>query len=281
MQISLVVNRTKKSPDKIVADISDLLKKHNIDCFQVDEDITKENIFNQIKDKISGSSLIVSIGGDGTLLSALKFAYPLSIPVLPIYNGTLGFISEIIPEEGIKILEDYILGHKTLYEIESRHLLSINTNIDNVQSHYYAINEIVIGKTQWRLAGLHIDINNDEVAHIKADGLVIATPTGSTAYSLSAGGSIVSPTVKAILLSPVAAHSLTFRPLVIPENDNVKVHLDKNTSEAMVAIDGYFVGMIKGDDYIEATIDQKTFSILISKSHTFYDTLRDKLNWGK
>lgn len=281
MQISLVVNRTKNAPDKIVADIINLLEKYNIKYFQVDEDITKENIFNQIKDKISGSSLIISIGGDGTLLSALKFAYPLSIPVLPIYNGTLGFIAEIQPDEGIQILEDYILGNNNLYEIESRHLLSINTNIDGTSFSYYAINEIVIGKTQWRLTGLHIDINDDEIAHIKADGLVIATPTGSTAYSLSTGGSIVSPTVKAILLSPVAAHSLTFRPLVIPENDKVKVRIDTRTAEAMIAIDGYYVGIIKESDYIEATIDQKTFSILVSKSRTFYDTLRDKLNWGK
>ncbi len=281
MQISLVVNKTKKSPDKIVFDINGLLEKYNIDCFQIDEDITKENIFNQIKDKISDSNLIVSIGGDGTLLSALKFAYPLSIPVLPIYNGTLGFIAEIMPEEGIRILEDYILGKENLYQIEHRNLLSININIDNVSSHYYAINEIVIGKTQWRLAGLHIDINNNEIAHIKADGLVIATPTGSTAYSLSAGGSIVSPTVNGILLSPVAAHSLTFRPLVIPENDKVQVRLDENTSEAMIAIDGYFADTLKYNDYIEATIDKKTFSILMSKSRTFYETLRDKLNWGK
>ncbi len=281
MQISLVVNKTKNAPDKIVADINSLLKKHNISYFQIDEDITKENIFNQIKDKIIDSSLIISIGGDGTLLSALKLAYPLSIPVLPIYNGTLGFIAEIQPKEGIEILEDYILGNNNLYEIESRHLLSINTNIDGVSSSHYAINEIVIGKTDWRLAGMYVDINDNEIAHIKADGLVIATPTGSTAYSLSAGGSIVSPTVKAILLSPVAVHSLTFRPLVIPENDKVKVRIDKRTTEAMIAIDGYLAGTLKDDDYIEATIDQKTFSILVSKSRTFYDTLRDKLNWGK
>ncbi len=281
MQISLVVNKTKNAPDKIVSNIITLLDKYSIKHFEIDEDLTKENIFNQIKEKISDSNLIISIGGDGTLLTSLKLAYPLSIPVLPIYNGTLGFIAEILPDEGIKILEDYILENNNTYEIESRPLLSINVNIDNKSSHYYAINEIVIGKTDWRLAGLHININNDEIAYIKADGLVIATPTGSTAYSLSAGGSIVSPTVKAILLSPVAAHSLTFRPLVIPENDNVKVYLDKKTTEAMIAIDGYLVGMLKANDYIEATIDHKTFSILVSKSRTFYNTLRDKLNWGK
>ncbi len=281
MKIALVINKRKQDPSKIVNDINALLKKYDIFSFCIDDDITQESIFENAKNKIIGFNLIVAIGGDGTLLGALKLGYPLSIPVLSIYNGTLGFIAEILPDEGMKILEDFIQNSKNLYNIEARNLLSIKISVSNVITNHYAINELVIGKTEWRLTGLKMSINNNEIAHIKSDGIVVATPTGSTAYSLSAGGSIVAPTVNAILLSPIAAHSLTFRPLVIPENDIVKITLDENTDEAMVAIDGYIIARLKKDDFIEATIDKKTFSILRSKSRTFYDSLRDKLNWGK
>ena len=281
MKIALVINKRKQDPSKIVNDINALLKKYDIFSFCIDDDITQESIFENAKNKIIGFDLIIAIGGDGTLLGALKLGYPLSIPVLSIYNGTLGFIAEILPDEGMKILEDFIQNSKNLYNIEARNLLSIKISVSNVITNHYAINELVIGKTEWRLTGLKMSINNNEIAHIKSDGIVVATPTGSTAYSLSAGGSIVAPTVNAILLSPIAAHSLTFRPLVIPENDIVKITLDENTDEAMVAIDGYIIARLKKDDFIEATIDKKTFSILRSKSRTFYDSLRDKLNWGK
>ena len=281
MKIALVINKRKQDPSKIVNDINALLKKYDIFSFCIDDDITQESIFENAKNKIIGFDLIIAIGGDGTLLGALKLGYPLSIPVLSIYNGTLGFIAEILPDEGMKILEDFIQNSKKLYNIETRNLLSIKISINNVITNHYAINELVIGKTEWRLTGLKMSINNNEIAHIKSDGIVVATPTGSTAYSLSAGGSIVAPTVNAILLSPIAAHSLTFRPLVIPENDIVKITLDENTDEAMVAVDGYIIAKLKNNDFIEATIDKKTFSILRSKSRTFYDSLRDKLNWGK
>ncbi len=282
MKIALVVNKTKKDPTNIIEDINSLCKKYNISTFCIDDDITQDKVLQDAQEKIEGFNLIIAIGGDGTLLSALKLAYPLSIPVLSIYNGTLGFIAETLPDEGIKILEDYIQNKQSLYEIEERQLLSIKIVSSGNITNHYAINEVVIGKTQWRLVGIKMLINNDEVAHIKSDGLVISTPTGSTAYSLSTGGSIVAPTVNAILLSPVAAHSLTLRPLVIPKDDIVKVTLDDNTTDAMVAVDGYVISKLKNnDDYIEATIDKKTFSIIRSKSRTFYDTLRDKLNWGK
>ena len=281
MKIALVINKRKQDPSKIVNDINALLKKYDIFSFCIDDDITQESIFENAKNKIIGFDLIIAIGGDGTLLGALKLGYPLSIPVLSIYNGTLGFIAEILPDEGMKILEDFIQNSKKLYNIETRNLLSIKISINNVITNHYAINELVIGKTEWRLTGLKMSINNNEIAHIKSDGIVVATPTGSTAYSLSAGGSIVAPTVNAILLSPIAAHSLTFRPLVVPENHIVKITLDENTDEAMVAVDGYIIAKLKNNDFIEATIDKKTFSILRSKSRTFYDSLRDKLNWGK
>lgn len=282
MKIAVIINRYKKDPNKIVSAIDGIFKKHGVKSMCIEDDITHKDLFESALEKTLGSDMIISIGGDGTLLNALRIAYNIDVPVLPIYNGTLGFIAEILPDEGIDILDEYLSGKAEAYEIEERNLLSVRINTLSETKNYYAVNEFGVRKSAWRLAGFHAYINQREIAHLKADGLLLATPTGSTAYSLSTGGSIVSPSVRSLIFSPIAPHSLSFRPLVLPESDCVKIELDEVTPEAVIAIDSYEIGFLCQNESIEAALAKdKKFKIFRSTKRTFYDTLRDKLHWGR
>ena len=234
--------------------------------------------------------MLISIGGDGTLLSALKIAIKYNISVLPVYNGSLGFISEIPPEEAYSILEEYLNNKKSLYEIEARTLLEVRLSKNNSKENakdnlktknYLAVNELVLGKCDGRAIYIDVSIENKTVSSIVGDGVVIATPTGSTAYALSAGGPVLAPTIDAISFVPIAPHSLTFRPLVIPKGDVIELTLSKKSFKAMVTIDGYDICKFDNNDILKAQISEKHCYIFQSAKRLFYDILRNKLKWGR
>ena len=282
-QIGIIVNTLRGDPACILKNIKKILKKYNIEPIIIDYDIsTYMNIKKAIR-KLRDVSMLISIGGDGTLLSALKIAIKYDISVLPIYNGTLGFISEIPPNEAYMILNEYLEGKKTLYEIEPRTLLSVSiySYDKKISKEYLAINELVLSKCSGRAIYINIMISGKLISSIVADGVVIATPTGSTAYALSAGGPIVSPSIDAISFVPIAPHSLTFRPLVIPKHDTIELELTEKSLKAMVIIDGYDICQFKNYDKIKAQISNRSCYIFQSANRLFYDILRNKLNWGR
>lgn len=282
LPIGIIVNGVRGDPKLIVKKIKGILKNYNIKTIVVDYDITySKNIKKAIKD-MKEASMLISIGGDGTLLSALKIAIKYDIAVLPIYHGTLGFISEIPPEEAFLILEGYLKGKNELYKIEDRTLLSVNIENKNNKKDYLAVNELVLSKPAGRPVYLKITISGRVVSSLVGDGVVIATPTGSTAYALSSGGPILSPRLNAIAFVPIAPHSLTFRPLVIPKGDNITIELIPTSMvEAMITIDGDAIYKLKKGDIVRAEASDKNCHIFQSGSRIFYDILRDKLNWGR
>lgn len=281
--VGIIVNKMRGDPNIIVANIKKILEKHNIKDIVVDYDIsTYYNIIKAIK-QLKDVSMLISIGGDGTLLSALKIAIKYDISVLPIYNGTLGFISEIPPDEAYLILEEYFDNRKTLYEIEPRTLLSVrisSTKSSKVKE-YFAVNELVLSKCGGRAIYINIKISSKMISSIVGDGVVIATPTGSTAYALSAGGPILAPTIDAISFVPVAPHSLTFRPLVIPKGDSIQLELASNSLKAMITIDGYEVCKFDNNNIVKAEVSNRSCYIFQSANRLFYDILHNKLNWGR
>ena len=282
-QIGIIVNVLRTDTDGILKKIDKIIKKYNIEAIIIDYDISSHNNIKKATKELKNVSMLISIGGDGTLLSALKIAIKYDISVLPIYNGTLGFISEIPPEEAYLILEEYFEDKKTLYEIEPRTLLSVNvySKEKNTYKEYLAVNELVLGKCDGRAIYINITISGKLISSIVGDGVVIATPTGSTAYALSAGGPILAPTIDAISFVPIAPHSLTFRPLVIPKCDNIELELTEKSLKAMITIDGYDICQFKNDDKIIAKISNKNCYIFQSAKRLFYDILRNKLNWGR
>ena len=295
--IGIIVNTIKGDPADILSEIKNILKKHEIEPIIIDYDISSYQNINKARKILKNVSMLISIGGDGTLLSALKIAIKYDISVLPIYNGSLGFISEIPPEEAYSILEEYLNNKKSLYEIEARTLLEVrlskSNSKDNIKENlktknYLAVNELVLSKCDGRAIYIDVSIENKTVSSIVGDGVVIATPTGSTAYALSAGGPVLAPTIDAISFVPIAPHSLTFRPLVIPKGDVIQLTLSKKYSgenpikaKAMVTIDGYDICKFDNNDILQAEISEKHCYIFQSAKRLFYDILRNKLKWGR
>ena len=295
--IGIIVNTIKGDPADILSEIKSILKRHKIKPIIIDYDISSYQNINKARKILKDVSMLISIGGDGTLLSALKIAIKYNISVLPIYNGSLGFISEIPPEEAYSILEEYLNNKKSLYEIEARTLLEVrlskNNSKDNIKENlktknYLAVNELVLSKCDGRAIYIDVSIENKTVSSIVGDGVVIATPTGSTAYALSAGGPVIAPTIDAISFVPIAPHSLTFRPLVIPKGDVIQLTLSKKyfgenpiKAKAMVTIDGYDICKFDNNDILQAEISEKHCYIFQSAKRLFYDILRNKLKWGR
>ena len=206
------------------------------------------------------------IGGDGTLLRAARFYSEYKIPVLGINTGRLGFLSQGDNEEIESILDAIVNGE---YYTEERLML---TSIDKI-----ALNDFVIkGCDQSRTSKFYLEINNKEVCNYVADGLIIATPTGSTAYGLSAGGPVIHPAMDAIVIVPICPHTLNARPLVVPSTEKIAV----KTADRLlsVSIDGYETENCVEKIEIEASTKKAVLAFL--NKNNFYTVLKDKLNWG-
>lgn len=284
--VGIIINTLRGNPASILSKVKAILKKHRIETVIIDYDISSRQNINKARKILKNVSMLISIGGDGTLLSALKIAIKYNISVLPIYNGSLGFISEIPPDEAYFILEEYLNNKKSLYEIESRTLLEVKLSQKKINKNskikkYLAVNELVLGKCDGRAIYIDVSIENKTVSSIVGDGVVIATPTGSTAYALSAGGPVLAPTIDAISFVPIAPHSLTFRPLVIPKGDTIQLELSKKSFKAMITIDGYDICKFDKNDILKAQISEKHCYIFQSAKRLFYDILRNKLKWGR
>lgn len=284
--VGIIINTLRGNPASILSKVKAILKKHRIETVIIDYDISSRQNINKARKILKNVSMLISIGGDGTLLSALKIAIKYNISVLPIYNGSLGFISEIPPDEAYFILEEYLNNKKSLYEIESRTLLEVKLSQKKINKNskikkYLAVNELVLGKCDGRAIYIDVSIENKMVSSIVGDGVVIATPTGSTAYALSAGGPVLAPTIDAISFVPIAPHSLTFRPLVIPKGDTIQLELSKKSFKAMITIDGYDICKFDNNDILKAQISEKHCYIFQSAKRLFYDILRNKLKWGR
>lgn len=284
--VGIIINTLRGNPASILSKVKAILKKHCIETVIIDYDISSRQNINKAGKILKNVSMLISIGGDGTLLSALKIAIKYNISVLPIYNGSLGFISEIPPDEAYFILEEYLNNKKSLYEIESRTLLEVKLSQKKINKNskikkYLAVNELVLGKCDGRAIYIDVSIENKMVSSIVGDGVVIATPTGSTAYALSAGGPVIAPTIDAISFVPIAPHSLTFRPLVIPKGDVIQLTLSKKSFKAMITIDGYDICKFDKNDILKAQISEKHCYIFQSAKRLFYDILRNKLKWGR
>ena len=279
--VGIIINTLRGNPASILSKVKAILKKHCIETVIIDYDISSRQNINKARKILKNVSMLISIGGDGTLLSALKIAIKYNISVLPIYNGSLGFISEIPPDEAYFILEEYLNNKKSLYEIESRTLLEVKLSQKKINKNskikkYLAVNELVLGKCDGRAIYIDVSIENKMVSSIVGDGVVIATPTGSTA-----GGPFLAPTIDAISFVPIAPHSLTFRPLVIPKGDTIQLELSKKSFKAMITIDGYDICKFDKNDILKAQISEKHCYIFQSAKRLFYDILRNKLKWGR
>jgi NAD+ kinase len=224
-------------------------------------------------------NFVVVLGGDGTLLSAARSMAKAGIPVLGVNLGSLGFLTEVRLEELYPTLQGI---HDGRCNVEMRSMVHCDVlRKDSIVVSYDALNDIVVGKgTVSRLNHCDVYIDGAFVSAYKTDSLIVSTPTGSTAYSLAAGGPILMPSVNAFVVTPVAAHSLTLRPLVVPDTAHIEIVVNTGDDEAYLSIDGQ-VGMPMHDGDRVACRKSKQQVKLLRIKGTFFDVLRAKLKWGQ
>jgi NAD+ kinase len=227
-----------------------------------------------------GCDLAIVLGGDGTLLSAARAVGSRSIPLLAVNLGGLGFLTSIPIEDLFTELERALTA---VPRITRRKMLRVSLVREGATvAEYQALNDVVIAKSSIaRIVDLETWADGSFVCEYKADGLIVSTPTGSTAYSLSAGGPIIYPTVNAICLTPICPHTLTNRPLIIPSEMGVRVVSKAGAEECFLTVDGQVGSPLEAGDAVECAISDFDVLLVRPPHKTFFDVLRQKLKWGE
>jgi NAD+ kinase len=222
--------------------------------------------------------LVVVLGGDGTLMSVAR-AQRHNVPILGVNLGGLGFLTEINRGELYPAMVEILAGRFTT---EARSLLDVELVRPSVAGlAYKALNDVVVTKSALaRIIDLRIEVDGRLVARYRSDGLILSTPTGSTAYNLSAGGPIAYPTLPVILITPICPHTLTHRPLVVPDSSLVEVRLETPDQEVYLTVDGQEGTTLAPPDRVRVRSSQAHAHLVRISGRSFYDSLRSKLRWG-
>ena len=232
------------------------------------------------EDMGQNEDLIVVVGGDGSLLSAARMAIKVNVPVIGINRGRLGFLTDISPQNMDTQLGAVLTGH---YTEERRFLLQ--TRIYDEKTTYFqgdALNDVVLSRgKENHLIEFDVYINQQFVSHYRADGLILATPTGSTAYALSAGGPIMHPQLNAMVMVPMFSHSLSSRPLVIDGQARIDIIISTTSeSDLQISCDGHESRLVKSGQHVTIEKNAQELRLLHPADYHYYDTLRIKLGWG-
>ena len=224
-------------------------------------------------------NLLVILGGDGTLLHVAEQAGRYEIPVVGINLGSLGFLTEVAIDERYQILEALLDGVPL---IEDRMMLKSRIrHRQGVSEWRFALNEIIVSRgTLERLIRLCTWADDTYITTYKADGLIFSTPTGSTAYNLSAGGPIVQPGLRSILLTPICPFMLESRPILLPQERRVTTRIAESAEDVQVIIDGQPAWTMRSEDTLEVVTAEKSLRLVCSSTKGYFDILRSKLNWG-
>ncbi len=223
----------------------------------------------------TGDDILITYGGDGTLLDAVELRPTPTTPIVGINCGRLGYLTAD-DGEGIEALFERIVERKLSFE--PRQMLSVAGDLE-CGDNALALNEVTMHRHGATMISIEATINGKTIATYHGDGLIVSTPTGSTAYSLSAGGPVVDPMCRCLVLSPLAPHNLTMRPVVVPDSSRITLRLSARGGEAFLSLDNRTYTLRDG-----ATIELQTASeqLILATPHnnSFYDTLRDKMMWG-
>ncbi|MDR1983691.1 MAG: NAD kinase [Prevotellaceae bacterium] len=284
MKIAVYGRNILSSIDNYLA-ILNLLKANGCGLFLYDEfakflakktpDFCECSTFSEENYITADFSFFVSLGGDGTFLEATRFVRKNNIPIIGVNTGSLGFLANVSVDEFQTVLGEILNGK---YETEHRTLIHVEAQgKKNISA--CALNEITLQRTMPALISTTVEINGERLSQYWSDGLIIATPTGSTAYSMSVGGPIIVPTASNFVISPIAPHNLAIRPFVISDDIEIKIKLQTRGEKAMLTVDNQ---MFEVESGMEFTLKKSKYEISIIKPNSvnFYKTLRNKLMWG-
>ena len=234
-------------------------------------------LFHEHSQLIGKADILFSIGGDGTMLQSVRLVRDSGIPIAGINLGRMGFLSSIHRDDIIPAVHDIL---QKRYRIVKRTLICLHSPLSLFDDFNYAFNELSINKKEnSSLVVVHVWVNNQPLHSYWADGLIVATPTGSTAYSLSCGGPIITPDSSCFVITPIAPHNLSVRPVVIPDDSIIRIRVDSRDEQALVSLDSQS-SIITPEN--ELVVGKASFEInLIQRLHEdFFSTIRAKLNWG-
>ncbi len=281
-RIGIVVKPKKPEAVSLAKDLVEWLSKRNIQVY-VDEQITPAlpSSFTCPRSQISNwADLLIVLGGDGTLLSAVRAMEGRTIPILGVNLGGLGFLTEITLDEVFPVLEGILSG---CMELEKRMKLDATVlRGGEPVGQYSVLNDVVVTSLLARIMDLRASVDGAYVTTYRGDGVIVSTPTGSTAYSLAAGGPIVYPTMDSILITPICPHTLTNRPLVIPEGAAVELTLvEENESDVRVTFDGQVGVALQTNDQVIITKSRQHVDFIKPPATDYFQILRTKFKWGE
>lgn len=268
---------------KALDEIKELIAKLSLEGFELCFDSELAPLIGQkghsrevVADR---SDVIIVFGGDGTMLSAVRAIGDREIPIIGVNLGNLGFITEISRETMHRVVS-MLKGDAT---IEERMMLSVRVTRAGLEvSRSYVLNDVVFNKgVLARIIELEAYVNNCYLTTYRADGLIVSTPTGSTAYSLSAGGPILYPTINAVLLTPICPHTLTNRPVVLPDDFVIEVILRSANQDVYLTLDGQVGFPLSKEDSVEITKSPFVTRLMVPTERDYFHVLRTKLRWGE
>ena len=224
----------------------------------------------------NSNSIMISYGGDGTFLEAVKLLKELPIPIIGINSGRLGFLANTPKSEIEETLTELVKGN---YTTSTRSLIEIKGEIKGQIKEHFAFNEFTIQRKMASMISVETYVNNEMVATYWGDGILLSTPSGSTAYSLSVGGPIIAPSCECFVLSPIAPHNLTMRPIVIPDSCEVYFKISSRDNQVTITIDNLSFSVNSGAEFTLRKAKNQ-IKLIQLQNISFYDTLRNKMLWG-
>lgn len=283
--IGIIANLTKEKAPQTVSELSNWLHRRNIAHF-ITEDCANilgngnYTILSQ-EDLIKQSSYVIVFGGDGTLLNMSRIPGAVNVPILAVNLGSLGFLTEVTLDELYPALTEILAGNFQLDERMMLQAMLRDKSDAEVKAQSVALNDAVISNGPFsRIISLETYIDDEYVATYNADGLIIATPSGSTAYSLSAGGPIMHPGLGAFVLTPICPHTLTLRPLIVSSESCISVVIRSTHSNITLTVDGQEDFGLNPDCVVEIKRAAETVKLIRSRKRSYYEVLKTKLKWG-
>ncbi len=281
-RVAIVAKIGPEEGGRVVGDVGDWLARRGIEVLHDSETASilgRDNGFER-GTLPSDVDLVLTVGGDGTLLSVARTAAPLGVPILGINFGSLGFLTELQPDEALEGLAAVLDGN---YSVEERQTLRVRLLRDgNVAGEYALLNDAVITKSALaRMIVVEVRIDDERVATYTSDGLIVSTPTGSTAYNLSAGGPILDPRMRAFVIAPICPHTMTYRPLVVPGSVVVRLDLHSTDEAVYTTLDGQIGFPFENDDCLRIDEHSNPARLVRVAGHAFFAVLRRKLRWGE
>jgi NAD+ kinase len=280
--VGVVVKPNHKEAWDTACELADWLKKRGINLIgsphEEDEICPIEKVeAEEFQDK---ADLIIVLGGDGTMISTARLIGNREALVLGINYGSLGYLTEFRIEEMFPALEDILEGN---YDIDCREMLEVEHRRETeLLGKGRVLNDVVINKAVLaRIIEIEVSLNNLFVNNFRADGLIVATPTGSTAYNLSAGGPIVYPSMNAVVLTPICPFTLTNRPIVVPDTAEINLRLMNQSDGVVLTLDGQIGYQMQTGDCVVIRKSQLTFNLVQPPNRNYFDVLRNKLKWGR